>query len=139
MSIVTVQARQVCVRLIRRAERAACRGIDGRRREVASGLGDIGLHVLGAGLPGRWVEMQVLYIGTFDGRVGQASREHAVHEVSEWGDAVHEDPEAWQGSRRGEDAVEDEGQREHELGNVAAAFCTLDAGDDHVGKGRCEE
>lgn len=83
--------------------------------------------------------MQVLDIGADDVSVCDARGEHTGDEVGEWRDAVHEDPEAGQGLRAGEDAAEDEGEEEEEVSDVAAGFGVFDAGDDHAGEARGEE
>ena len=67
-----------------------------------------------------------------DGVVGQASGEHAVDEVGEGGDAVHEDPEPGEGGRAGEHAAEDQGEQEQQVADVSGGFDVVDARDDHV-------
>jgi len=42
-------------------------------------------------------------LGTDDASVGEANGEHAVDEVGEGADAIHEDPEAREGGGSGED------------------------------------
>ena len=95
--------------------------------------------------------------GTDDIGVGQASRKHAVDQISEWRNAVHEDPEAWESSRAGEHSgifvsngfegggsiedlpAEDQGQRKEQLGEVPCCLRRIDASYHHVGEGRSED
>ena len=72
--------------------------------EVAACGVDVVLHVIEAGLAGGRVEADELDGGADDFVVGETGGEHAVDEVGEGGDAVHEDPEAWEGARSGQDA-----------------------------------
>ena len=131
--VVRAQLRQVRIGVGRGAEAAV-----GRRRrvlDVAASVANVFGQVLPAGLARGRVEVRELDARADDARVGQAGREHAVHEVGKGRDAVHEDPEAGQGGGAGEDAAEDQGQREQQLRNVAGCLSCLDASDDHVGKG----
>ena len=95
------QLREVHVGVADAAELALRDGVG--VREVAAERRDVGVHESGAGGAGRGVEMGELDLGADDARVGEADREHAVHEVGEGTDAVHEYPEAGEGGGGGED------------------------------------
>lgn len=94
-----------------------------RLASLARGRGEVEEFVLGAG----------------DGVAREADAEHAVDEVGEGREAVHEDPEVGELAGRGDDAAEDEAEGEHQVGDVAAGFGVGDAGDDHVCESGGEE
>ena len=107
--------------------------------EIAARLGDVRGHVLCAGFVGGGLEGDEFDVGADDVVVGEPCGKHAVDEVGEGGDAVHEDPEAREGGGAGEDAAEDEGEGEEQVADVTRGFGVFDAGDDHVGEGGGEE
>ena len=84
---------EVNVGVVHGAEFARGRG--GGVGEVAAVGVDVRGHVVEAGCVGWGLEFDVFDGGALDVGVGEAGGEHAVDEVGEGGDAVHEDPEAW--------------------------------------------
>lgn len=119
--------------------------------EVTTCCVDEGGHVLAACLARARVEADEFNRGADNGVVGQARGEHAVDEVGEGGYAVHEDPEAWESSGRGEDTgrfvsngleeggerirglpAEDQYQREEQLADVPGCLRRIDTSYDHV-------
>ena len=106
--------------------------------EVAARELDEGPHELLARLADGWCEVQDLAGLADDIDVCDADGEHAVDEVAEGREVVHEDPEAGHDVGAGEDAAEDEAEGEEEVGEVAAGFGGFHAGDDHGAEGRGE-
>ncbi|KFY50875.1 hypothetical protein V496_09127 [Pseudogymnoascus sp. VKM F-4515 (FW-2607)] len=106
--------------------------------QVAAGERDEGAHELRACLADGGVEAQDLAVLAGDVDVCDADCKHAVDEVAEGRQVVHEDPEAGHDTGAGEDTAEDEAQREEQVGDVAAGLGGLHARDDHGAEGRCE-
>ena len=128
---------KIGIRVRHGAELARTRGVG--VVDVATCSVDVRLHVLATGLVAYGVETHELDARTGDVLVGEAGREHAVNEVGEGTDSVHEDPESWQCGGAGEDATKDQGKGEEELGDVAGCFGHAYARDNHVCKGGGEE
>ncbi|KFZ03974.1 hypothetical protein V502_10511 [Pseudogymnoascus sp. VKM F-4520 (FW-2644)] len=106
--------------------------------QVAAGARDEGVHELCAGLAGGWGEVQDLAGLAVDIDVCDADCQHAVDEVAEGREMVHEDPEAGHHGGAGEDTAEDEAEGEEEVGDVAAGLGGLHTGDNHGAEGRGE-
>lgn len=102
--------------------------------QVAAGRGDIIGHVLAAGLAGGRDDGHELVGRARDGPVGQARRQHGGYQVRERAHPVHEDPEPRHGLGRGQDAAEEEAQREQHVGQVAARLGRLRDRDAGVGE-----
>ena len=94
------QLRQEHICIARGAELALGGGV-GISEVAAVGIGVRG-HVLEAGGAGGRVEVREFDLGADDAGVGEPDGEHAVDEVGEGGNAVHEDPETREGCRGGE-------------------------------------
>ena len=124
--------------------------------EVTAKCVHISLHVLIAGFVGGRIEVEEFNGGAGDFVVGQAGREHAVDQIGERRNAVHEDPEARESSRASEDSgifvsngledgesirdlpAEDQRQGKEQLGEVPCCLRRIDASYHHVGEGRSE-
>ena len=125
--------------------------------EVAAKYVHISFHILVASFVGGRIEVEEFNGGTGDLVVGEAGGEHAVDQISERRNAVHEDPEPWESSRAGEDSgifvsdrferggiirdlpAEDQCQRKEQLGEVPCCLRRIDASYHHVREGRSED
>ena len=98
------QAGQHGISSTRVAYRTVLRSICGILPKIAIGTLKVRLQVLEASLIAWRVEYPELDVRTDDASLSKAGHEHAFDHVSEWGEVVHEDPEAGEGTGTCEDA-----------------------------------
>ena len=126
--------------LVRGGEGAVCAL---RRRGRVHQLTGRGAQKIGevrpAGLAERRIETAEFVGGAGDGAAVHPRGRHAVDEVGQRADAVHEDPEPGQRLRGLHDAIEGEDEREHEGGDVAGGCGIGEGGNEHLRKGAGED
>lgn len=99
---------------------------------------DVGPEELDARLQIRRVDVEQLARLADDQSVCEAGGKHPAHEVSERGDAVHEDPESRHLVGADQDTAEDQAQGEEKVSEVAAGLGGIHSGNDHGGECGCK-
>lgn len=89
---------QICIRVCYGAKPAVLRRVS--VRNIPARHTDVFLQIFSTGLPAGGVEDGIFDVGAGDGDVGETGGYHAADKVCEGGDAVHEDPEAWESGGR---------------------------------------
>lgn len=96
-------------------------------------------HVFPAGLASFRLEGEKFVGSACDSLVFETCGEESSDQVCERRDAVHEDPETWEGLWGSEDTTEDEREGEDQVSDVSSCFCGVHTRYDHVCERRGEE
>lgn len=133
-----VHALQERVRAAHRTVVALLRAGTGATREVTAGHGHVVGQILLTG-PVGWSEGDDLVAGTLHGGVGKTRHQEALHNIGQWVDPVHEDPETGEVVGSGEHTAEGEHEDEEEVENTTGDLGGGETGDEQVREGAAQE